>query len=115
MKNGTEQVTQVVRTLRIQDKQGLHARPALSLARETRKFTSKVHLILGNRSADATSILDMLLLGAGQGTSLLLQVCGEDAEDAANHLCKTFYSEMLDQRRPSGDRTGPSENRYSTS
>lgn len=73
----------ITRTIVIRNPQGLHARPAQLLAQLATKFESRVELIRESQRVDAKSIFNLLTLAATQGTSLQLEVQGNDAEAAA--------------------------------
>lgn len=61
---------------------GLHARAAAKLVETVAGFRSTVRIGRGERLVDARSIMALLMLGAGQGSRLRLQVEGEDADQA---------------------------------
>ena len=63
-------------------------RPAELFVRLASQFQSKIYLIRDDRRADATYFIDLLTLGAGQGTELLLEAEGPDAQDAIDALTK---------------------------
>lgn len=71
---------------------GMHARHAGLLVQEAKKYTSKVTMTLGERSADAKRILGLMGLGVKQGDLVKLTVEGED-EDAAALKLKAFLWE----------------------
>jgi phosphotransferase system HPr (HPr) family protein len=73
-------------TLTINNKVGLHARPASIFVREASKFKSVIKVRNGDREANAKSILSVLTLGADQGTVITLNAEGEDAEQALQAL-----------------------------
>jgi len=72
--------------LTIRNKVGLHARPASLFVREATKFKSTITAIHGEAQANAKSILNVLTLGANQGTKLIVRAEGEDAEAALQAL-----------------------------
>jgi phosphocarrier protein HPr len=59
---------------------GLHARPSAAIAQAVRRFKSKVQIGNRNEVVDASSILELLTLGAKQGSELVLTAKGPDAE-----------------------------------
>ena len=63
---------------------GLHARPAMQFAEIARKFKSAVTVTKDGRLVDAKSILDLLTLAADRGSELIVDVDGEDEEEAMN-------------------------------
>ena len=52
----------------VSNSQGLHARPADLLAREARKWRSRIELVVDAHRVDGKSILDVLTLAAEAGT-----------------------------------------------
>ena len=72
----------------ISNRLGLHARAAARLVRRATQFTSSVEIIREdtNQTADGKSILNVLLLAASRGTSLIIRTEGPDEERAASEL-----------------------------
>ncbi len=70
----------------LNNKSGLHARPAAKLVSSAKKFKSKITLTKNDKEADAKSILKILSLGAEQGDQLLIKVTGEDEKEAYQSL-----------------------------
>ena len=66
----------------ITNPQGLHARPAYLLAQAAEQFQSKVELIKDGERVDGKSILSILTLGAGRGSSINIETSGPDASEA---------------------------------
>lgn len=64
------------------NRKGLHARASAALAREALKFKSKIVVSHEGVSADAASIMDLLMLTAHQGCRVNVSADGEDAEEA---------------------------------
>jgi phosphotransferase system HPr (HPr) family protein len=64
----------------------LHARPAATFVRTAMRFSSKLSVAVGEREADAKSLLSILALGAKRGTSLRLRAEGADAAIALETL-----------------------------
>ena len=84
----------VQKTVVISNPQGLHARPAELLVRLAIQFESDVAVIRDGQCVDAKSILNVLTLGAGQGTEITLQAQGVDAQDAVEALVRLIESEF---------------------
>jgi phosphotransferase system HPr (HPr) family protein len=82
----------VERTLTIIGRLGLHARAAAKLVRVTNEFQSEVSLRRADSSvtADAKSILSVLMLAASRGTELQACAEGVDEEQAMNAIEKLF-------------------------
>jgi phosphotransferase system HPr (HPr) family protein len=82
----------IERTLLIKARLGLHARAAAKLVRAVSDFQSQVRLrrLDGSQSADAKSILSVLMLAASCGTELQAIVEGVDEEAAMNAVAQLF-------------------------
>jgi phosphocarrier protein len=70
-------------TLSISNKLGLHARASAKLTKLASGFASEVHLSRNGRRVNAKSIMGVMMLAAGPGTEVELEVDGPDAEAAA--------------------------------
>lgn len=90
MANGVNALLQ--QQLTIVNKLGLHARAAAKLVRLASAFESDVKLKRGQREVDAKSIMGVMMLAAGQGTVLDLQVSGSDEEEAVSQISALFKS-----------------------
>jgi phosphocarrier protein HPr len=82
----------VERTLLIKQRLGLHARAAAKLVRVASAFQSQVQLrrLEGDVTADAKSILSVLMLAAGRGTELQAIADGVDEEAAMDAIEQLF-------------------------
>jgi phosphocarrier protein HPr len=69
---------------------GLHARPSLAVVKTVRGSRSKVEVRTPRQTVDASDILQLLGLGAAQGTELVLSAVGPDADDVLNRLAALF-------------------------
>jgi phosphocarrier protein HPr len=86
------QTPRCTRVIVIRNAQGLHARPAEKFARLAGQFQSRIVLVRERRRVEAKSILELLTLGAAQGTELILEAEGVDAEEAVEALVKLVES-----------------------
>ena len=75
--------------VKIVNRLGLHARAAAKLVRAATNFRSALRLVRADRSAsaDAKSILSVLMLAASRGTELTITAEGEDEQEALDALC----------------------------
>lgn len=82
----------IERNLLINARLGLHARAAAKLVRVAGGFHSQVLLrrLDGGASADAKSILSVLMLAASCGTELQVSAEGIDEEAAMNAVAELF-------------------------
>jgi phosphocarrier protein len=70
------------KSVEIVNKLGLHARAAAKLTQVAGGFVSEIWLSRSGRRVNAKSIMGVMMLAAGQGTSVLLEAQGDDAEEA---------------------------------
>ena len=69
------------RTLTVQDREGLHARPCARIARAAQKFQSTVTAAYDGRVVDAKSVLELLGLMAAGGEDVEFHAVGDDAAE----------------------------------
>jgi phosphocarrier protein HPr len=72
--------------VRLPDDVDLHARPAAQLVRTAMRYTAAVTVYMGDRQADAKSVLAVLGLDARRGTQLRLRAEGREAAQAIDAL-----------------------------
>ncbi|HEX6542871.1 MAG TPA: HPr family phosphocarrier protein [Ktedonobacterales bacterium] len=65
---------------------GLHARPAALFVKTASRFAAVITVINGAKSANAKSIVQVLTLGAKQGTTVTITAGGEDEQAAVQAL-----------------------------
>ncbi len=61
-------------------------RPAYLFAETAAKFDSKIEVVKDDIRIDGKSVLSILTLGAAQGSQVLVEATGPDAEDAVRKL-----------------------------
>jgi phosphocarrier protein HPr len=76
------------REIRIVNKLGLHARAASKFVTLASSFQSQIRLKKGEREVNGKSIMGIMMLAAGRGTTLLLSAEGPDADAALDALEK---------------------------
>ena len=67
----------------ILNKLGLHARASAKLTQLASRFASEVWMEKGERRLNAKSIMGVMMLAAGKGSTVVVETAGED-EQAAN-------------------------------
>ncbi len=70
----------------IQNKQGLHARPAALLVQTANKYSCDVEIQKGSEKVNGKSIMGIMTLAAGAGTSITVRTSGDDAESAMEEI-----------------------------
>ena len=88
----------VSRILLIKGPQGLHARPAELFARTAMQYEAAIELIRVEIRVDAKSVLQLLTLGADQGTELVLEARGVDARQAVEALVQLVDRDFTDEK-----------------
>lgn len=77
----------IERRVKIINANGLHARPATRFAEMANKFNSEIFVRTEEKEeVNGKSIIDLLTLGAGRGTEILITADGEDKEIALDVL-----------------------------
>jgi phosphocarrier protein NPr len=91
----------IERTFVVKARLGLHARAAARLVRVANTFESKLRLerMDGAVSADAKSILNVLMLAASQGTEVRATAEGSD-EGAAMEALAALFSDGFGELTP---------------
>ncbi len=84
-KSGTEG-QRVEKTLTIQNKLGLHARPAAMFVRIANRFACDVWVEKDGEEVNGKSIMGLMMLAAGCGSNLRVSAVGEDANEAIREL-----------------------------
>jgi phosphocarrier protein len=70
----------------IQNKLGLHARPAAMFVRVANKHKADIWVEKEGEQVNGKSIMGLMMLAAGQGTKLFISAEGADAEGAIQEL-----------------------------
>ena len=64
------------------NKFGLHARPAAQLVKLANTFESEVWVEKDSEQVNGKSIMGLMMLAAGHGSTIIVSVDGSDEEDA---------------------------------
>jgi phosphocarrier protein len=81
------------KTVKIQNRLGMHARPAMLFAEIAGKFSASI--TVGHKESDqvdAKSIMQLMMLAATEGTALTINAEGADANDAIAELVELVTS-----------------------
>jgi len=73
-------------SIRIINKHGLHARPAVRFVQLASKFKSQVQICKHDSCVDAKNILKVLALGIDYGDNVTLKADGDDEEEVLKEL-----------------------------
>lgn len=78
--------------VKIANKYGLHARPAMQFVERANQFSSQIQVSNGSLTVDAKSIMSVMRLAATKGTVLTILADGGDAEEALEQLTELVRS-----------------------
>ncbi len=81
----------------IRDPLGLHLRPLTAFTQQAARFQCSVTLVKDDQRVNGKSPLELMLLGAQQGTELVLEVSGSDAPVALDVLAEILASPGIDE------------------
>ena len=76
----------VSRSVIIPNRRGLHARAAAKFVTMAERFAASVEVIKDGQAVAAQSIMGLMMLGAGQGSTIELRAEGWDAREALDAL-----------------------------
>ncbi len=82
---------------------GLHARPATALVDLAKTFTADIRIRSGDKVANAKSLISLLKLGAGDGTSVHVSAEGADAEKALDAIRAAFEAGLEDEEEAANE------------
>lgn len=74
------------RTVKIVNTKGLHARASAKFVQCTAKFDALVTVTKDGSTVTGTSIMGLMMLGAGIGSELTVSATGREAHEALNAL-----------------------------
>ncbi|HSJ98873.1 MAG TPA: HPr family phosphocarrier protein [Myxococcota bacterium] len=78
------------RSVRIVNKLGLHARASAKLTQTTARFASAVWISKGERRVNAKSIMGVMMLAAGKGSTVVVETDGADEATAMDAIEQLF-------------------------
>jgi len=105
---------QAIKELVVQNKMGIHARPAAMIVRITNKFKSEVFVEKDEEQVNGKSIMGLMMLAAGRGSKVKFMAWGVDAPMLLG-VFAALFTPILDVRcgpraharcSPEGTKTG---------
>ena len=76
----------ISRELQIINKRGLHARASAKFVQMVEKFNAEVWVTRGSETVGGTSIMGLMMLAAGPGTSVTVSAIGPEAQSAVDAI-----------------------------
>ena len=87
----------VVRVFAICNKKGLHARASAKFVQMVERFSAEIWVTKGNETVGGTSIMGLMMLSAGPGTSIVVSAIGPDAEVAIEAITELVASKFNEE------------------
>ncbi len=69
------------------NKLGLHARAAAKLVQTAMRFAAEIKVTHQDQTVNGKSIMGIMMLAAGCGSTLCIEAVGEDATEALRAIC----------------------------
>jgi phosphocarrier protein HPr len=87
----------VSRELPIINKRGLHARASAKFVQMVERFDAEVWVTRGSETVGGTSIMGLMMLSAGPGTSIIVSAIGPEAQAALNAITDLVASKFNEE------------------
>jgi phosphocarrier protein HPr len=87
----------VVREIPIVNKRGLHARASAKFVKMVETFDAEVTVTRGGETVGGTSIMGLMMLSAGPGTSITVSATGRDAAAVVVALAELVGSKFNEE------------------
>jgi phosphocarrier protein HPr len=84
----------ITREIPIVNKKGLHARASAKFVQMAEQFDAAITVTRGHESVGGTSIMGLMMLAAGPGTTVTIQATGNEAQAAMDALCALISSKF---------------------
>ncbi len=88
----------LTRTVEILNQRGLHARASAKFVKLAATFDAQVNVSRDGTTVDARSIMGLMMLAAGLGSTIEIAAQGPDAEQALEALCQ-LVADRFDEER----------------
>ena len=72
--------------LEIVNKKGLHARASAKFVQTAERFDAQIRVTRGNETVGGTSIMGLMMLAAGPGTTVTVSATGPEAQAAVDAI-----------------------------
>ena len=87
----------ITRELLITNKRGLHARASAKFVQTVERFNADVWVTRGGETVGGTSIMGLMMLSAGPGTSIVVSATGAEAEAAIAAISELVESKFNEE------------------
>jgi phosphocarrier protein len=87
----------VFRELPIINKRGLHARASAKFVQMVERFNAEVWVTKGGETVGGTSIMGLMMLSAGPGTSIIVSAAGPEAQAALDSISQLVAAKFNEE------------------
>ena len=87
----------ISRDLLIINKRGLHARASAKFVQTVERFNAQIWVTRGGETVGGTSIMGLMMLAAGPGTTITVAAAGPDAEAALAAITELVESKFNEE------------------
>jgi phosphocarrier protein len=91
-------LSRVSRTVEIINERGLHARASAKFVKTAAQFEAEVKVSRDGQTVDAQSIMGLMMLAAGIGSTVDIHAEGPDAEAAVDALIQLVSDRFHEER-----------------
>ena len=87
----------IVRELPIINQRGLHARASAKFVQMVERFNAEVWVTKGGETVGGTSIMGLMMLSAGPGTTIVVSATGPEAQAALDAITELVASKFNEE------------------
>lgn len=87
---------QCIKELVVQNKMGVHARPAAMIVRITNKYKADIFVEKDGERVNGKSIMGLMMLAAGKGSKIRFEATGEGAEPMLDEM-EALFARKFDE------------------
>ena len=87
----------ISRELPIINKRGLHARASAKFVQMVERFNAEIWVTRGSETVGGTSIMGLMMLAAGPGTSVIVSATGPEAQAAIDAIAELVASKFNEE------------------
>src|SRR5436309_10459915 len=95
-RDGEPRQGSVIRVLEIRNKKGLHARASAKFVQTVEQFDAEVWVTKGHETVGGTSIMGLMMLAAGTGSSITVEAVGPQAAEVIEALSELVNSRFAE-------------------
>ena len=81
----------------IRNRKGLHARASAKFVQTVERFNAEVWVTRGHETVGGNSIMGLMMLSAGPGTSIVVSVAGPEAQAALEAITELVASKFNEE------------------